>query len=482
MPLSDCLYSRGYVYADAANPNLDAPGFSRTTLPNGASLYFRTNLPLALLTAGAEGRADCWICVLGSPVDLIEQTVEIQVVAQLLLKALVASTDTFFDRLDYVSGRYVVVFNDGSATRILADATGMKTIFYSRDGRFFASHARLIVDATGDNGPSPLLRMGRREFKFGFPGLETPFKSVRLLSPNTLFNISSKKVERFFPREELPELSFGDARDLVWQYMNAHVRALPSTWTVVASLTAGIDSRLSLAALRQDKRIQYFTYCGEERLLEDKTVASDISSTLSLQHHLLNVDISKAEESEFAEFSKILRRNSYYSHGHRQAYRYTKTFTGENKLHIRSNLGEIGRTFYQRAHKRPAFSPAIHSSVYNRRLGTNPKVERAFQVMYETNRLDKIWNYDPFDMAYWEHRMGGWHALAVMESDPAFDTHVIFNARCTLKAFLSIPFHLRQNGSLFKAIIANELPELAAVPINPRKQIEAELSPKASSE
>ena len=45
---------------------------------------------------------------------------------------------------------------------------------------------------------------------------------------------------------------------------------------------------------------------------------------------------------------------------------------------------------------------------------------------------------DPLDLLYWEHRMSCWHSNVVLESDFAFDTHVLFNSRWILERMLSV--------------------------------------------
>lgn len=77
--------------------------------------------------------------------------------------------------------------------------------------------------------------------------------------------------------------------------------------------------------------------------------------------------------------------------------------------------------------------------------------------------------YDPYDMFYWEHRNGHWHARVCIENDPAFDTVVLFNARVILKAFLSIDFEGRRSAALPSHIVAKLLPELADIPVNPKE-------------
>lgn len=64
--------------------------------------------------------------------------------------------------------------------------------------------------------------------------------------------------------------------------------------------------------------------------------------------------------------------------------------------------------------------------------------------------------------------MATWHGQALLGSDPAFDTAILFNARSILDLLLSAPLAERKNATLLRRIIARRAPELAGIPINPR--------------
>ncbi|SMF38573.1 hypothetical protein [Pseudobacteriovorax antillogorgiicola] len=68
--------------------------------------------------------------------------------------------------------------------------------------------------------------------------------------------------------------------------------------------------------------------------------------------------------------------------------------------------------------------------------------------------------YDPFDLFYWEYRMGIWHSLILLESDPAFETFILFNNRYFLKQILSYPDYCRKNNQFFLRLCADNWPIL----------------------
>ncbi len=62
--------------------------------------------------------------------------------------------------------------------------------------------------------------------------------------------------------------------------------------------------------------------------------------------------------------------------------------------------------------------------------------------------------------------MGVWLSEVCLESDIAFDTHVMFACRALLEAFLSAPLAERRSNKVFYAAIHRMWPQLLELPIN----------------
>jgi hypothetical protein len=200
----------------------------------------------------------------------------------------------------------------------------------------------------------------------------------------------------------------------------------------------------------------------------DASVAFRIAERFGLSHRLVDVPSDIEHWSDFAAFDSTMSKNTYLKHGRHIAYLYWKTFGIRPTLHIRSNLAEIGQTFYFKLGLSPPLArPSDLTGIYRPSLLGNVLVDDAFVEFYEAARFDAIYDYDPYDMFYWEHRMGTWHSHVLIESDPGFDTHVVFNCRRILTALLSLPFEARKNGSVFSRATALCWPELTEFSINP---------------
>jgi hypothetical protein len=67
-------------------------------------------------------------------------------------------------------------------------------------------------------------------------------------------------------------------------------------------------------------------------------------------------------------------------------------------------------------------------------------------------RVSKFFNYNFYDMFYWEHRLPKWQNILCTEAEMATDVFIPFSNRNLLKLFLSVPNHHRQRADIHMAI------------------------------
>jgi hypothetical protein len=388
------------------------------------------------------------------------------------------SDSTFFDELDRVYGRFALVCAAGGRTRVLHDASGLRTVFYAVNQPVVATHARLVAEVIGIEDSD--LEIAKREhghrFKFGYPGISTPYRHVKLLTPNTLLEFPDQTVTRYFPRENLTSLPVREVILKTEKALKAKVDNLVlMDKPLVLSLSGGIDSRMTLAVARRHAgNMKFFTYGCSPNGAIDPAIASHIARVYKLDHVVLPdwkqfPDIVTEEESLTARMWKL----NYYYHMALTAFVYRKTFGEDRYLHVRSNLAGTVRAFYHTRTPRPELREVLDMvriySKYQRNYTRWPEVIEAFREFWEVSDFERIFasNYDPLDLFYWEFRMGQWHGALVLESDIAFDTHALLNSRDVLTTMLGAPLESRMNAEVSRAIIYRNLPRLDLVPFNP---------------
>jgi len=394
--------------------------------------------------------------------------------------ALTRSEDRFFDVTDTWSGRYLVVYGTNASRRVMTDASGMRSAFYSLDGRFVvASHARLVAIVTGAPR-SPIsaeyqtcVRALRSRLVMPMPGRSTPWSGVVFLTPNQVLDVETRALRRAFPRRALPVLTTAAAAALIAPRLQGQVTALVNTGRpVVLSLTGGVDSRVSLAASRPVRdAITYFTYRrpGTAGTDADVTTAGSIARAHRLPHRVLEV----AASAEPSPLDAAIREATFLSHGRQIIAEYRRSFTPDS-IHIRSNVSGVAKCFYRSkplgaavSESADQISAELLARLWAHSAPSQPLID-AFEDWMEATRFRDVQGLDPLDVFYWEHRMGCWHSNVVLESDFAFDTHVLFNSRSILQLMLAAPAKDRSSGALFRQVVSILWPELLRWPMGKR--------------
>jgi hypothetical protein len=236
-------------------------------------------------------------------------------------------------------------------------------------------------------------------------------------------------------------------------------------------VTAGVDSRVSVAASRHvSAAVRYFTYRRRDLRDNDDDVATaaSIAKSLRLPHAVLRIPPTVEPPS----LDAAIREAAILSHGRRNVAAYRAAFRPDT-IHIRSNIGEVGRCHFRRTWA-GAGMPASPGDLTAQDLARlwagdgdvpGPFVD-AFDEWMDATRFRAVTSVDALDLFYWEHRMSCWHSNVVLESDFAFDTHVLFNCRWILERMLSVPLEDRCRATLFRQLVTDLWPELAAWPMN----------------
>lgn len=413
------------------------------------------------------------LTLVGRVVDCKLATADAGTVLQELSTAYIQPEDSFFTRLDYLAGRFVLLVNTQNETFALTDASGNRALFYHDTG-CLSSHPSLLSDVVGAKQDSqatqflnsPTYQSDKDSY---FPGIRTPFESVRALTPNTRLDLESLSVERFYPRDSLRENSTEDVIPELAKLFKTQVEVLADNEPLAVSLTAGIDSRVTLAATRAvADDILYYTLSFDEESQKEARVAKRLCSELGLEHQTIEVpdEVNQDWIDEFmsntAEMSSPFRA------------RLAKALYDEypeDRVHLKSNVAEIGRTFYQKSWASlPPADAYTQSQLYGIKPDS-PFVQQAFQEFidrsdYDVTRED---GYDPIDLFYWEHRIGVWQALGLFEWDVAQETHILYNCRQILELMLSVPFSDRKSNRLFHDLIDELWSEIKVVPIDAHK-------------
>ena len=317
------LYKRGFLLLKR-----------QEKLPSIVSEWEQIELPTDLLLAYEAGNqcffgsfSGGWLCLCGSYcMDVAAGHMSFRSVGEKMLRSLQQSQELFFDYLDVLNGRFVCIYSFGDSVFVLNDATGSRSVFYSTEKPALASHYNLLHEAIGgEEDPfyqkfSTLVIQKQKEHKIQpwvLPGDMTPYKNVRILVPNHLLELSQMKMQRFWPRKNMRALDVDEACNYIALSIKKEAELLCRHYKVFESLTAGTDSRITLAAVKNvAKDITFFTYhnvatkvAGYE--LCDREQNFKFASDLCRKEGLSFVEI-QFEENEISPLLRAIYKKNHY--------------------------------------------------------------------------------------------------------------------------------------------------------------------------
>jgi hypothetical protein len=375
---------------------------------------------------------------------------------------MLAATDTILGRFTAIcriDGQWIV-FNDAGATR---------TTYFTPGARFWlASHSSLIAEQTGAEDIRAFAHAGR----YGLVGNHAPFAGVRVLPPNFWLDPISGRLTRFWPRRDRKEVSVADAYPAFERLLLHSAEQISERWPPAVSLTAGLDSRVSFAAFRRIPNALFFTYRSAPIHITDVNVAREICRRYDRPHRYIPAPPGATK----SPVSRLLAKLVDERHAKSVAAGYFRCFADGPRIHVRSNLAEIGQTFWWKKRILCAGRPFTAETAVRLCAVRNPSpaavsafAEYLDLLAYDTSDpYNPVLNgYDAWDLYYLEHRMATWHGPLLLGSDVAFDTAILFNSRALIETMLSVDLATRREGVLFKRFITDHAPALTDIPFNP---------------
>jgi len=391
-----------------------------------------------------------------------------------------SNCDNFFEHTYKFGGRWILIVNDGKEIRVFNDAAGLRQVFYT-ETRYIkdlwcASQPGIIAELLNlqmDKDAVDFINSYefRTNKEFRWPGYSSPYKEIKHLLPNHYLNLETGCRKRYWPNKPLDELSFNEALEKIPITLQALMKSASNRFDLALSLTAGLDSRLVLAASKEIRdKISYMTVrqIDKPENYIDITIPSMLLSKLGLKH-----DIVKSTFIINDEFIKIFKKNVPLAH-----YIYAPDaqaildYYFQRKVAVTGSVSEIARcSFRSQLKKSEKEKVTAYDLSRLQRMGKNQFAINCFENWL--SGLGEIHNLHILDMFEWEQGHGNWLAMCQLEFDLAWkDTFTPFNCRNLLITMLSVKEKYRKppKYELFERLILDLWPEILSVPINPHKK------------
>lgn len=454
----------------AAHP-AHLPEWRRTTVGEHFKL---TTHPALCLAQERDG--DRELTLLGNLLDPINpDATNTDILRALLVHDTRAS---LLDASARYGGRWLLIAARGSDVFLFPDALGLRQAFYTDPARtgsvWVMSQPGIGEELLGLTPDAQALayidtQTFRCTHEYRWPGAASPFEGLKHLLPNHWLDLSTGQAHRYWPAAPLAPLSVDAAVDQLMVLMPGLIRAAVARYDVVLSLTAGIDSRMVLAAARgvMDRvRVMSLRQGRQPDRHPDIEVPARLLGRLGIGH-----DVVRAPATMSPEFALNFKRNTHQAHDHygHDAEALLKRY-GRAYAAITGSGAEVAR------------SPFSDKLPYQKNIHITPETlawleydsVHPFLVSHFADWLRGAQppHIKPLDLFEWEQG-STWLSMVQLEFDVAWqDIFTPFNCRAVLNTFLAVNERYRtQHGAkLCHAFIERAWPELLREPINPHKR------------
>lgn len=459
-------------------------GFSswrRQVVHGGLHLTAHPEVAVAAATSGGAA-----VTLLGHALNPAQPESGLDEVAAELANSLSASgtLKRFYSRLDTLGGRWALVASLDGKTEILHDAAGLRQLCYTRqqsaDGAatWCGSSTDLLALAVGldvDSAVEEHIQSPdyKRKSEYWWPGDRTPFQGVRLLLPNHGLDAASGCAFRYWPRDDTApdaakagSIELATAIETAADLLRGTLRAAAARFPLAISMTAGFDSRVTLAACRDvtDRLIPFsFVHDGITARDPDIYIPGRLLSTHGLEHQVFACPSKPPDDFEAAYLANsrfgprpwIAVASGLHEH------------LPEGVVRVTSTVSEVARCFYDR-------QIAVHGDQIDgawfgavTQLGTTPFVCEAFDEWI--SGVPKNFAGSLLDLFYWEQRVGSWGGSLFRDWDLVQDGFSPFSSRALITTLLGVESSLRAppDHPLHRGLIETLWPQLLEEPINP---------------
>ena len=375
-------------------------------------------------------------------------------------------------------GRYILIISNTKTNMIFTDATGNRQVFYTdtqaTKDLWCASEPGILSKIFKLNlDPAAQSFMETPEFKqcdeSWWPGDSSPFSEIRRLLPNHYLNLKNGKCTRYWPEKPLKPKSSKLAAKIVASTMKSLIKGASNRNNMSVSITAGLDSRMVLAASKQVASSMSFMTVRQKHMglnHADLTLPKRMLSDLELQYSIVDSNEPIRKSFKYFYSKSVLHSHEKWLRDAQIIFDYNNV----EKIAATGSVAEVARLYYPNKllENREKITPASLASVT--KLGNHPFVIKAFERWL--NGLGKTYNYEITDLLYWEQRAGSWLATCQSEFSLVWkDIFTPFNCRALLIEMLCVDRRLRRppDSIFFKDVIKILWPKLLNYPINPHQ-------------
>ena len=377
-------------------------------------------------------------------------------------------TQDYYDRIDEITGLFVMGVIENGSVRFLVDPAGMQSASYAYyDGHFYiTSHAQIIGDLCGLTMSDIAKELVAYKWYYRVMGPYMPadltqFDEVKRIVPDFDYTFADGRVthKRFYPVRNIEEVKTQAEYDEVIRQaadiLKKNMELVVQKWEMPSiSLSGGIDSNTTFAAANglYDK-IRSFSFISAEKESIDADAAKVIAKRFGVDWKLYPIPDNNDALDNFEVVKRIIdHNNGYIARGRDNEYR-KRAYLIQNldtDVEIKSWVSETIRAYWYKHYGRKSFpklSPKLFRNLYKIFIFNRPlahKIDKIFAEYIRDFEYDNIPQQYPIaDMHYNEVTWGSWGGLNISEMKIYADIVIIYNNRKFLDLLFRVPLDKR---------------------------------------
>lgn len=375
--------------------------------------------------------------------------------------------------VEKINGRFVLIVKKVDNFWLFHDAVALRQVNYCKDKTgavWCASQADALAEQLGLEYDEEVLTYRKwavqkaNKDEFWIMNDRTPYLEIKNLLPNHYLDLNEAKAVRYWPAKGcIPSLSVNESIELCTPILQNSIKAAAMRFDLQVGISAGGDSRKTLAACRGVRdRVSFFTHTPTQSsmIFNDVKVPARLLPRLGLAHQNLGM---KQMSEEFRTFYERSATWSREKRGH-IAYTLLDKF-GPDSTVVNSNISEVAQCLYWLPKSKITGKGLATLSVLN-----HPLCISEFQKWLDGAKGHcAMAQMNIMDLFFLEQRMGRWATAAFSEYDIAHETFNPYNNRCLHCLMLAISDRYRKNRrwDVIVKHIEYMWPEVLLEPINP---------------
>jgi len=444
---------------------VDYEGWNRIKIGENLLLTIHPDLPLTIVE-NQKSKAT----LLGYAIDPYQPELNDEAILHRFVTGEI-TIDKVTHGLKTLSGRFVLIINYPQGSWLFHDACALRQVQYCIDKHgtvWCATQAETLAEHFGFSYDKDVLSYRNTSAAYQVDKEEfwlindrSPYSEIKNLLPNHYLDLKRGKAFRYWPEPGcMGTLSVDESIEISKHILQSSIKAASLRFDLKMGISAGCDSRKSLAAAKNAKdNIYFFTHTPQVSNEADMEIPAKLLPKLGIVHNRFDLQQMSDGFRKYYEISATWARER---RGH-IAYTALQHFGPEATI-LNSNISEYSQVwFWLQKSKINGEGLAILKGL------NHPLAISEFQKWLDgAQDACKKANMNILVLFDIELR-ARWVTAAISEYDIAHETFIPYNNRHFFCAELSVNERLRRGRRLDYPImlIRNMWPDVMQEPINP---------------